>query len=75
MKICLERRIALLEQRRERRERLRLSPERRKLLTYRAVREGDPEALRELALYRPAKIGGTNEQCAAALAAGLRADT
>jgi hypothetical protein len=52
-----------------------LSPERRKLLTDNAVRERDKESLQELNLHRPRIIHASAQQRAAALAAGLRADT
>jgi hypothetical protein len=52
-----------------------LSSARRKCLTDKAVREGDREALREINLHRLRIIQASPHQRAAALAAGLRADT
>lgn len=66
-------RVTQLERRRP--PRRGLSSERRKYLTGKAVYEGDPEALAELNLNRPARITGTKEQREAAVAAGARADT
>jgi hypothetical protein len=68
-------RIVRLEAVARRRSRPGISAERRKILTDRAVLHGDLEALKELSLYRPDKITTSKEQRAAALAAGLRADT
>jgi hypothetical protein len=51
-----------------------LPSERRKLLTDRAVREGDQKALRELNLHRARITQASAQQRVAALAAGLRAD-
>jgi len=67
-------RVTKLEQRHRPRQ-PGLSSERRKYLTDRAVREGDHEALQGLNLHRPRIIQAGAQQRAAALAAGLRADT
>ena len=67
-------RVTKLEQRHRPRQ-PGLSSERRKYLTDRAVREGDQEALQELNLHRSRIIQASAQQRAAALAAGLRADT
>jgi hypothetical protein len=72
MTTSIEKRLTLLEQRH--RPGPRLSSERRKYLTDKAVREGDQEALQELNLHRWLITHATTEQRAAALAAGLRAD-
>ena len=76
MTASLVRRISLLERRKSNspRRRPRISAERRKALTDRAVLQGDLEALQELSLYRPDKITTSKEQRAAAIAAALRAD-
>jgi hypothetical protein len=70
----LETRIGRLEAGMRQMRRPGISGERRKVLTDRAVLHGDLEALQELSLYRPSKITAGNEQRAAAIAAGLRAD-
>jgi hypothetical protein len=66
-------RVAKLEQQ-YRPRRPGLSSERRKCLTDRAV-AGDQEALQELNLHRQRITEASPQQRAAALAAGLRADT
>jgi len=71
----LDTRIGRLEAGMRKTRRPGISGERRKALTDRAVLHGDLDALRELALHRPDKITASKEQRAAALAAGLRADT
>jgi hypothetical protein len=43
-------------------------------LTDRAVLHGDLDALHQLSLHRPDEITASQQQRAAALAAGLRAD-
>ena len=70
----LETRIGRLEASMRQIRRPGISGERRKVLTDRAVLQGDLEALKELSLQRPDKITASKEQRAAALAAGLRAD-
>jgi hypothetical protein len=72
----LGRRISMLEQRRSNgsSRRPRISAERRKALTDRAVLQGDLEALQELSVYRSDKITASKEQRAAAIAAALRGD-
>jgi hypothetical protein len=70
----LETKIERLEAAASQSRRPRISGERRKALTDRAVLYGDLNALQELSLYRPDKVVGRKEQRAAALAAGLRAD-
>jgi hypothetical protein len=70
----LETRIGRLEAGMRQMRRPGISGERRKVLTDRAVLHGDLEALQELSLYRPSKITAGNEQRAAAIAAGLKAD-
>jgi hypothetical protein len=70
----LETRIERLEAAACQKPRPGISAERRKALTDRAV-HGDLEALKELSLHRPDKITASKQQRAAALAAGLRADT
>ncbi len=72
MSTGIDTRLQKLEAKADRRARPVLSSERRKYLTDRAVRDGDQEAFRELAQYRPTKITASNEQRAAAVAAGLR---
>ena len=53
-----------------------ISHARRNYLTDRAVRHGDQKALSELARnWEPGGYQLTKEQCEAAIAAGLRADT
>lgn len=53
----------------------RLSPSQRRILTDKAVREGDADALAELALARSATSSlGTPEQRNATVAAAMRAD-
>lgn len=53
----------------------RLSPSQRRILTDKAVREGDVGALAELALARSAMPNlATSEQRSAAIAAAVRAD-
>lgn len=76
MRESLGRRISMLEQHRSNGSSRspRISAERRKALTDRAVLHGDLEALQELSLYRPDKITTSKEQRAAAMAAALRAD-
>jgi hypothetical protein len=75
MASVIKTRIAALEATQQRRTPRRgLSSERRKYLTDKAV-AGDQEALQELNLHRP-RIAFTNpEQRAAAVAAGLRANS
>ena len=51
-----------------------ISGERRKALTDRAVLHGDLDALHQLSLHRPDESTASQQQRAAALAAGLRAD-
>jgi len=70
----LETRIERLEATTRQRRRPVISGERRKAVTDRAVLHGDLDTLQELSLYRPSKITAGNEQRAAAIAAGLRAD-
>jgi hypothetical protein len=69
-----ETRIEQLEAAACRNRRPGISRERRKVLTDRAVRHGDLDALEELSLHRLDKITSSKQQRAAALAAGLRAD-
>ena len=70
----LETRIERLEAAARRRPRPGISAERRKALTDRAVLHGDLDALHQLSLHRPDEITASQQQRAAALAAGLRAD-
>ena len=70
----LETRIERLEAAARQKPRPGISAERRKALTDRAVLHGDLEALQELSLHRPDGITASQQQRAAALAAGLRAD-
>jgi hypothetical protein len=70
----LDTRIGRLEAGMRHRHRLGISGEHRKTLTDRAVLHRDLDAIRELAPYRPDGITTSKPQCAAALAAGLRAD-
>jgi hypothetical protein len=70
----LETRIERLEAALRQRRRPVISGERRKALTDRAVLHGDLDALHQLSLHRPDEITASQQQRAAALAAGLRAD-
>jgi hypothetical protein len=70
----LETRIERLEAALRQRRRPVISGERRKALTDRAVLHGDLDALHQLSLHRPDGITASQQQRAAALAAGLRAD-
>jgi hypothetical protein len=70
----LETRIERLEATLRQRRRPVISSERRKALTDRAVLHGDLDALHQLSLHRPDGITASQQQRAAALAAGLRAD-
>ncbi|WP_041357547.1 hypothetical protein [Nitrobacter hamburgensis] len=68
-------RLEKLELKSARHSRPRLSPERRKLLTDCAVLHGDQQASQVLSECRPTNIPSSNEQRAAAIAAGLRVDS
>ena len=70
----LETRMERLEAALRQRRRPVISGERRKALTDRAVLHGDLDALHQLSLHRPDEITASQQQRAAALAAGLRAD-
>jgi hypothetical protein len=70
----LETRMERLEAALRQRRRPVISGEHRKALTDRAVLHGDLDALHQLSLHRPDEITASQQQRAAALAAGLRAD-
>ena len=70
----LETRMERLEAALRQRRRPVISGEHRKALTDRAVLHGDLDALHQLSLHRPDGITASQQQRAAALAAGLRAD-